>query len=421
MGKSHFLIRSSRIKISFFTIFLLWVGVILCTPVSYADDREKLKSVQQNIVNKEREVLQQKRQREKLLSQLQSQEQEIASVGAKLHDTQKRLTQLMAQITGLNDSVSQLERQQTKEKRELSEQLDAMFRLGKHGGIQTLLSGEDARREQRLQAYYGYLNQVRQQTITQLQQTGQQLAERKQQLQASKSSEQQFFEQQRVQQVKFQQARDARKKTLQQLEFSIVQGQQQLVQLRQNEVRLRDSITKAEATAREQAERDAREARQLRQRQQQAIKDGGSYQANDSERALIARTDGLGKPQGQAIWPVQGPLLHHYGDLIQGELRWKGIAIGAATGSEVKAIADGRVILVDWLQGYGLVIVIEHGKGDMSLYGYNQSALAKVGELVHAGQAVALVGDSGGQGQSALYFEIRRQGQALNPLSWLKK
>lgn len=117
----------------------------------------------------------------------------------------------------------------------------------------------------------------------------------------------------------------------------------------------------------------------------------------------------LGAPRGQAFWPVRGPTLHRYGEQLQGELRWKGMVIGASEGTEVKAIADGRVILADWLQGYGLVVVVEHGKGDMSLYGYNQSALVSVGSQVRAGQPIALVGSSGGQGRPSLYFEIRRQ------------
>lgn len=85
------------------------------------------------------------------------------------------------------------------------------------------------------------------------------------------------------------------------------------------------------------------------------------------------------------------------------------MVIAASEGTEVRAIADGRVILADWLQGYGLVVVVEHGKGDMSLYGYNQSALVSVGTRVRAGQPIALVGSSGGQGRPSLYFEIRRQ------------
>ena len=124
----------------------------------------------------------------------------------------------------------------------------------------------------------------------------------------------------------------------------------------------------------------------------------------------MSRTGGLGSPRGRAFWPVRGPTLHRYGEQLQGELRWKGMVIGASEGTEVKAIADGRVILADWLQGYGPVVVVEHGKGDMSLYGYNQSALVSVGTQVRAGQPIALVGSSGGRGRPALYFEIRRQG-----------
>ncbi len=96
----------------------------------------------------------------------------------------------------------------------------------------------------------------------------------------------------------------------------------------------------------------------------------------------------------------------------------KGSVTVASEGTEVKAIADGRVILADWLQGYGLVVVVEHGKGDI-VYGYNQSALVSVGSQVRAGQPIALVGSSGGQGRPSLYFEIRRQGQAVDPQPWL--
>ncbi|CAK8738051.1 Murein hydrolase activator EnvC [Sodalis praecaptivus] len=157
----------------------------------------------------------------------------------------------------------------------------------------------------------------------------------------------------------------------------------------------------------------------MRDREAQAKSRGSSYKPSASERALVARTGGLGRPARQDLWPVRGRTLHSFGEPQQGELRYKGLVITAPEGSEVKAIAAGRVLMVDWLQGYGLMVVIEHGKGDMSLYGYNQSALVNVGDQVKAGQPIALVGASGGQGTPSLYFEIRRQGQAVNPIPWL--
>src|SRR5699024_2353422 len=114
-----------------------------------------------------------------------------------------------------------------------------------------------------------------------------------------------------------------------------------------------------------------------------------------------------------------GPTLHRYGDQLQGELRWSGRVSGASEGTEAKAIADGPGILADWLQGCGLVAVLEHGKGAMSRHGYNRSPAVSVGSQVRAGQPIALVGSSGGQGRPSLYFEIRRQGQAVNPQPWL--
>lgn len=426
MKKAIFSIKSGKNLARFCSLFMFYgsvlcAGIIFFPSVSDAGDEATLKSVRQDIASKQRIVTQQQRERGILLEQLKTQEGEIASASRLLHDTQKKMTESGRQITALNVAVSKLERQQMKEKQELAVQLDAAFRMGRQGEIQSLLEGEDRQRDHRLQIYYGYLNQARQKTLTRLQQTQQQLTVRKQDLQTRLASQHKLLEQQKSQRAKLERARDARKKTLVQLESSIQQGQQQLAGLRQNEVRLRDSIARARAADREKAEREAREAQRLRLRQQESDRTGSRYKPTENERSLMARTGGLGRPQKQYSWPVQGSLLHQYAEIIQGELRWKGIVIKTAAGTEIKAIADGRVILVDWLQGYGLVMVIEHGKGDMSLYGYNESALVNVGDLVHAGQPVVLAGDSGGQGQSALYFEIRRQGQAVNPLSWLKK
>lgn len=189
-------------------------------------------------------------------------------------------------------------------------------------------------------------------------------------------------------------------------------------ELRANESRLRNSIARAEAAAKARAEREAREAQAVRDRQKEATRKGTTYKPTESEKSLMSRTV-VWRTARSGILAGSGPTLHRYGEQLQGELRWKGMVIGASEGTEVKAIADGRVILADWLQGYGLVVVVEHGKGDMSLYGYNQSALVSVGSQVRAGQPIALVGSSGGQGRPSLYFEIRRQGQAVNPQPWL--
>lgn len=394
-------------------------GVLLCTTSAHADDRAQLQSIQADIAAKERAVRQQQQQRSALLTQLRSQEVAIAAAARKLRDTQNTLADLNKQVDAMNASIAKLEKQKAQQEQNLAAQLDAAFRQGEHTGVQLILSGEESQRGQRLQAYFGYLNQARQETIAQLKQTREEVTSQKAELEEKQTQQQTLVYEQKAQQAKLEQARNERKKTLAGLDSSIQEGQQQLSELRANQSRLQSSIARAEAAARARAEKEARDAQAVRDRQQDASRKGTTYKPSESERSLMARTGGLGAPRGQAYWPVRGPTLHRYGEQLQGELRWKGMVIGAAEGTEVKAIADGRVILADWLQGYGLVVVVEHGKGDMSLYGYNQSALVSVGTQVRAGQPIALVGSSGGQGRPSLYFEIRRQGQAVNPQSWL--
>ncbi len=397
----------------------LSAGVLLCASSSHADDRDQLKSIQADIAARQRAIKQQQQQRASLLAQLKAQEEAIAAAARKLRETQDSLNQLNKQIDEMNAALAKLERQRASQERNLAAQLDAAFRQGPHTGIQMVLSGEEGQRNQRMQVYFSYFNQARQETIAELKKTREEMAVQKSMLEEKQSQQQTLVYEQKAQQAKLEQARNERKKTLSGLESSIQQGQQQLSELRANESRLRGRIAQAEAAAKARADREARDAQAVRDRQQEASRKGTTYKPTESERSLMSRTGGLGSPRGQAFWPVRGPLLHRYGEQLQGELRWKGMVIAASEGTEVRAIADGRVILADWLQGYGLVVVVEHGKGDMSLYGYNQSALVSVGTQVRAGQPIALVGSSGGQGRPSLYFEIRRQGQAVNPQPWL--
>lgn len=402
---------------------LLCAGALLLpvTAQSADDNKSQLQSIQQNIAEKEKIVKAQKVQRSKLLDQLQSQEKVIAQASRQLRETRNSLSALNNEITQLAASITRLEKQQQQQETLLSQQLDAAFRQGQHNGVQLLLSGEESQRNERILAYFGYLNDARQQSIEELQKTRQDLDQQRNALQQKQQQQKLLLAQQQGQQDKLQQASTARKKTLSALENSLEKDQADLVEMRQNESRLQDKIAKAEREARERAAREAREAEKVRQRQAQAKSKGSNYQPTQSERELMARTGGLGRAGGQALWPVRGRVEHRFGEQLQGELRWKGLVIDAPEGTEVKAIADGRVLMADWLQGYGLVVVIEHGKGDMSLYGYNQSALVSVGAQVKAGQPVALVGTSGGRGTPSLYFEIRRQGKAVNPLPWLGK
>jgi len=407
--------------LSILTVSVLCTGALLWSFSASAaeDNKSQLQSIQQDIAEKEKSVQLQKQQRSKLIDQLQAQEKVIAQASRQLRETQSSLGSLSKDISSLTASINKLQKQQQQQESMLAQQLDAAFRQGQHSGVQLILSGEESQRSERMLAYFGYLNDARQKSIDELKQTRSDLSAQKSSLLDKQQQQKSLLDQQQSQQQKLEGARQARKQTLTTLESSLEKDQAQLVELRQNESRLRDKIAKAEREAKARAEREAREAQKVREREAQAKRKGTTYKPTESERALVSRTGGLGRAAGQALWPVRGSIEHRFGEQLQGELRWKGLVIAAPEGTEVKAIADGRVLMADWLQGYGLVVVVEHGKGDMSLYGYNQSALVSVGTQVRAGQPIALVGNSGGRGTPSLYFEIRRQGQAVNPLPWL--
>ncbi len=120
-------------------------------------------------------------------------------------------------------------------------------------------------------------------------------------------------------------------------------------------------------------------------------------------------------------WPVSGNLLARYGGRMPDGRASSGVLIGAPLGSTVSAVADGTVVFSEWMTGYGLILIVDHGNGYMSLYAHNDALLRDTGDTVKRGDAVAKVGGSGGQGTPALYFELRRNGQPVDPSSWLQR
>ncbi|HEX7026934.1 MAG TPA: peptidoglycan DD-metalloendopeptidase family protein, partial [Gammaproteobacteria bacterium] len=118
-------------------------------------------------------------------------------------------------------------------------------------------------------------------------------------------------------------------------------------------------------------------------------------------------------------WPARGNIMNHFGDSRRGsDLLWQGLRISAPKGSEVRAISHGRVAFADWLPGFGLLMILDHNDGYMSLYGHNETLYKEAGNWVQPGEIIATVGNSGGEQQAVLYFEIRHQGKPVDPQKW---
>lgn len=123
--------------------------------------------------------------------------------------------------------------------------------------------------------------------------------------------------------------------------------------------------------------------------------------------------------RGKMRWPVKGVISNSYGSRkTTGGLRWQGVSLKAAEGSPIRSIHNGRVVFADWFKGQGLLLIVDHGDGYMSLYAHNQSLLRETGDWIKAGEPIATVGSSGGLTQPSLYFEIRHKGKPVNPGHW---
>jgi len=125
--------------------------------------------------------------------------------------------------------------------------------------------------------------------------------------------------------------------------------------------------------------------------------------------------------RGQLPWPAAGRITYTFGAPKLGSLRWDGVMISAPEGREVRAVHHGRVAFADWLRGFGLLLIVDHGDGYMTLYGHNQSLFKEAGDWVDVNEPVALVGSSGGREQSGVYFGIRHQGRPVNPAKWCRR
>lgn len=126
--------------------------------------------------------------------------------------------------------------------------------------------------------------------------------------------------------------------------------------------------------------------------------------------------------KGKLTWPVAGALMHDFGQpRVGGNMKWNGVVLAAPRGREVRAVYHGRVAFADWLAGMGLLVIVDHGEGYMTLYGYNETILKKAGDWVAPGDVIATVGDSGGQSEAGLYFELRSGTQPVNPRRWITR
>ncbi|WP_159084314.1 murein hydrolase activator EnvC family protein [Dongshaea marina] len=350
--------------------------------------KNELSNVRQQIKQQQQSIQQHNQSLKQLNKEIQQTDQQIDATGRKLHQLEQQQTAQEQQIDTLKKKTLALEKESQHQKQQLAKQLDGMYRLGNGEYLQLMLNQQRPDSIERMLGYYSYFNKARVTQLQKLDKTMQELADSRQQLVIANQNLEQLQQQTRSDQQQLEQQKENRERVASRLRKELKGETSSLGQLRQAAGYLE---------------------KQLKQEQQRQL-----------QLKKKAPMDGLRRYKKRLQWPIRGRLLHLFNTSNSNQVPWKGIVIATKEGAPVKAIYSGEVLFAGWLQGFGMVLVIDHGKDYMSLYGYNQSLLKKTGDTVKTGETIALAGRSGGQSRSSLYFEIRYKGRAVNPLSWLK-
>ena len=327
--------------------------------------------------------------RDRLTAELQDAEVAISEKRIRLKELQREREYSARRKGELDAQLAAREAELDEESQELADQVRAAYMSGSQERIKLLLNQRDPATLGRLMAYYGYLSDYRGANIESVTAAIRELAGLRSEVAAEEA---------RIAEL-------ARVHYAELTELSISQERRQ-----QLLARLKKKMTD-----------EGREVERLAAQEQDL-----SRLIAELTRILsdypISSEEPFSDYKGRLTWPVAGALVHDFGQPRAGDrLHWNGVVLAAPRGREVRAVYHGRVVFADWLAGLGLLVIVNHGENYMSLYGYNETILKNAGDWVAPGDVIATVGDSGGQSQASLYFEIRQGTKPLNPQHWITR
>jgi septal ring factor EnvC (AmiA/AmiB activator) len=312
----------------------------------------------------------------------------IGSLVSDLRQIGQRLQAETVQLRLLERQRVSTEAALGRQKRGLELQARAAYVLGQQEYLKLLLNQQDPQAVSRVLTYYSYLQQARVQQIADARDTLARLQTTKNDITAHTRELADLQESQTQRKHTLEAARTQRAQVLASLDQKVHDQSAEITRLREDERRL-----------------------------QRLIEDLQDYLA-DVPAAVDTR---FRDAKGRLPLPVRGPVLVQFGDPAPiGGLRSKGIFVGGQEGQDVRAVARGRVAFADWLRGFGLLLILDHGDGYMTLYGHNQSLYVQLGDWVEAGQVIASVGNTGDTPRPGVYFEIRQRGEPRDPLQWCR-
>ncbi len=373
---------------------IAWGLLVLAAPSFAQTDEEKARSqiqrLEKEIAKISREIEQDTSQRAIINKKLKAAELSIGTLKKDITGKETAITNNTSELARLRAQENVLLEKQAAQKKQAAIEVETAWKMGRREQLQLLMHQESPDSIARMLTYYRYFLSARSNLLSEYRQTLVSLAE----LQTTiETTVQQLADDKTQLQSRLDElatARSERQQAVASLSTSIKSKQAQLEEKRRNRKKLEAVLAVIEA----------------------AVEDIVAPDNSVSFQSL----------KGNMPWPIAGKASNRFGrSRNEGKMRWQGVNIPARAGTTVKAIHHGRIVYSDWLRGSGLLIIIDHGEGYMSLYANNESLLREVGEWVTTGTPISTVGNTGGQTSPALYFEVRHKGQPIDPAKWCRR
>lgn len=400
----------------------------------------ELKMVQSKILVVDKSIGHLQAQQQGIQRQLVELENKIGMHTVALKDFQAQIGQKNQDVSSTEKTIrAQIERI-NKHKQTLKDQVTAAYHTGQHDRLKLMLNNQDPLLSARLLVYYDYLNKMRVQKVTQIEADIEQL----QVLQDKQKQEvvllNQVIQKKQAEQKALADTKKLRAVVLLQLHNELLEDKNLLNRLKANEHALKFLIGKLQQASEDDEHEIATDSIRQGEQKEQQVSSKMKHAASDiavidqkapSEVAVIIKKPDtefnlkdsgkrFSQLKGRLTWPVAGKVNNKI-ESEAAEERRGGVLIEAPEGNPVRSVAGGKVAFAGWLRGYGMLTIVNHGDGYMTVYAFNQRLYKKVGSQVQAGEVIASVGQSGGQSRVGLYFEIRKKGSPLNPEAWCKR
>ena len=353
-----------------------------------AEQAERLQQLRTRIGELKNELVSMHGRKNALDAELEKAEKEFGTVASDLRLLDRKIGQSLTRLDELGREREEHRKNLQAVQITLARELRSAYVLGQQQQVKLLLNQDDPTAIARLMTYYGYLSRARADRIRGITSVLDELALIEQQVSEQKSGLEKLKDAKIAESDRLKQIQANRKRVLARLQAQLREKSDELGALQRDEKNLQQLVDSLRRALRE-------------------------------VQPSTAPSKSISPLKGKLVWPVEGRIGMPFGAVqADGKLRSRGVLINASAGADVHAIARGQVVFADWLRGFGLLLIIDHGKGYMSLYGYNRSLFKEVGDRVEAGDLIATVGDSGGRDRSGLYLELRKDGRPFDPAPW---